>query len=204
MKPDKETNDEGKLKNNFENYETNPSSNKEKVNGNSFIKKHPVVITIIVAIIVISCVYFWKDYKAKKQKEMIENMATVQLMQNNVEMLKLLSKPLIWSIRSEMLRGNLEQVNIYTNDMVKEKNFQFIYLISPGDSMLISTDKKFQGQSAKGMFEENLLNTDSLVAVNNGDETVTIFAPVMGYDSRLATLVYSYIPEKLLFQTTQK
>ena len=144
-------------------------------------------------------VYFWKDRQAAKQVRRVENSATEQLMKNNTEMLKLVSKPLIWSIRSEMLRGNLEQVNIYTNDMVKEKNFHFIYLISPGDSMLISTDKKFQGQNVKGMFEENLLKTDSLVAVHK-EKTLLIFAPVMGYDSRLATLVYSYTPEELLFQ----
>ena len=171
-----------------------------KVKRDSFIKKNPVVFTIIIGLIAILIVYFWKDYQAGKQVELIKNNATVQLRENNTEMLKLLSKPLIWSIRSEMLRGNLEQVNIYTNDMVKEKNFQFIYLISPADSMLISTDKKFQGQNAKGMFDENLLKTDSLIAVSNDDETITIFAPVMGYDSRLATLVYSYTPEKFLFQ----
>ena len=199
MTPIDNTSDEQKSGKYFGNEETKISSSyKEK--GNSFIKKHPVVFTIIIALIAIVCVYFWKGYQAKKQKALIENLATEQLMQNNIEMLKLLSKPLIWSIRSEMLRGNLEQVNIYTNDMVKEKNFNFIYLVSPGDSILISTDKKFQGQSAKGMFEDELLKTDSLVAVNNGHESVIIFVPVMGYDSRLATLVYSYTPEKFLFK----
>lgn len=195
MSPIKDTIDEN---NNFENIESKTISEKEK--QRSFIKKYPVLFTIFIALIMLAVVYFWKDYQAKKETDRIEKMATVQLMDNNMEMLKLLSKPLIWSIRSEMLRGNLEQVNIYTNDMVKEKNFQFIYLISPDDSMLISTDKKFQGQNAKGMFEEKFLKTDSLIAVSNDDKTITIFAPVMGYDSRLATLVYKYTPEKLLFQ----
>ena len=202
MNPIENMNDDQKSGKDFAHEETNTPANKEK--SSFFIKKHPVIFTIIIALIAIVIVYIWKDNQARKQKEMIENMATVQLMQNNIEMLKLLSKPLIWSIRSEMLRGNLEQVNIYTNDMVKEKNFQFIYVVSPGDSILISTDKKFQGQSAKGMFDNELLKTDSLIAVNNANETVTIFAPVMGYDSRLATLVYSYAPEKLLFQPAEK
>lgn len=193
-----DTNDEKKLENDFEKEETKISSDKEK--GDSFIKKNPVVFTIIISLIAILIVYFWKDYQAGKQTEIIKNRATVQLMENNTELLKLLAKPLVWSIRSEMLRGNLEQVNIYTNDMVKEKNFHFIYLISPGDSILISTDKKFEGQNAKGMFEENLLKTDSVIAVNNDDKKITVFAPVMGYDSRLATLVFSYSPEELLFQ----
>jgi hypothetical protein len=70
--------------------------------------------------------------------------------------------------------------------------------------MLISTDKKFQGKSTKGMFDGNLLKTDSLVVENNDNKTLTIFTPVMGYDSRLATLVYSYTPEKFLFQTAEK
>ena len=202
MNPAQDTNEEKNFEKDFENTKSKIHLFKEK--GNSFIKKHPVIFTILIALIAIACVYYWKNHQAKKQKEAIENMATVQLMQTNVVMLKLLAKPLVWSIRSEMLRGNLEQVNIYTNDMVKEKNFQFIYLISPGDSMLISTDKKFQGQSAKGMFDDKLLKTDSLVVENNDNKTLTIFAPVIGYDSRLATLVYRYAPEEFIFQTTQK
>jgi hypothetical protein len=125
MNPTENTNNEQESRKDFGNKETKIFSPYiEK--GNSFIKKHPVIFTIILALIALACVYYWKNYQARKQKEAIENIATVQLMQNNVEMLKLLSKPLVWSIRSEMLRGNLEQVNIYTNDMVKEKNFRFI------------------------------------------------------------------------------
>jgi hypothetical protein len=70
--------------------------------------------------------------------------------------------------------------------------------------MLISTDKKFQGQSAKGMFVDKFLKTDSLVVENNDNKTLTIYTPVMGYYSRMATLVFSYTSEKLIFQTAQK
>ena len=33
---------------------------------------------------------------------------------------------------------------------------------------------------------------------------ILMFAPVMDYDSRLATLVYSFAPRKFLFQTAEK
>ena len=122
MDPIQDANSEKESEKDFKNEETKISSPSGE-ERNSFIKKYPVFITVIIAVIAIVLVFYWKNYQAQKQKEAIVNMASTQIMQNNIDMLKLLSKPLVWSIRSEMLRGNLEQVNIYTNDMVKEKNF---------------------------------------------------------------------------------
>ncbi|MGK2862088.1 MAG: hypothetical protein ACSLE0_09160 [Chitinophagaceae bacterium] len=163
-----------------------------------FIKKHPVIFTALIGIIAVVAVYLWKDRESVLQLEKVEKLATTQIMQNNQEMLKLIAKPLIWSIRAEMMRGNMEQVNIFTTDLVREKNFQFIYLIEPGGNIIISTDKKLEGQTAIGMFDAKLVQTDSVIVEVRGDDLLTLAAPVMGYDKKLAILVINYAPQKFI------
>lgn len=175
--------------------QSNIESNKKP----SFVKRFPVLITIIIGVLGMTIIYFWKTHQAKNERGTLENMANEHVMQNDEAVLKLLSKPLVWSIRSELLRGNLEQVDIYTTELVREKNFQFIYLIRPSDSIIVSTDKKLQGQLATNMFDKALLRSDSITLVRNTDSSLTVFAPVMGYDSRLATLVYKYTPALIRF-----
>lgn len=167
-----------------------PQSKKE--NTLSFIKRNPVLTTALIGILAVIAVYFWKDIQGNKQKAAIEQMAEARLLENNQTMLKLMAKPLVWSIRAEMLRGNMEQVNIFTTDLVKEKNFQFIYMIDPEGKIIVSTDKKLEGQHAKGMFEPALLQTDSVIVINNEKGMLTVAAPVMGFDKQLAVIVLSY------------
>ncbi len=159
-----------------------------------FVKRNPVLFTILVALVALVSVYFWKDTEGKNKRRAVEKMASEQLLQINVDMLKLMAKPLIWSIRSEMLRGNMDQVNIYTKELVQEKNFQYVHIVEPGGKILISTNKKFEGQPAAGILEASLLQTDSVQVVNKENDLITIAAPVMGYDKKLATIIMDYIP----------
>lgn len=150
----------------------------------------------MVSLLALVAVYFWKDIQGKKQKTAIEKMAAEQLMENNAEMLKLVTKPFVWSIRAEMLRENMDQINSYTKEMVREKNFQIIHLIDPAGKIVISTDKKLEGQPAAEMFESYILQTDSVVVLRK-DMLLFVAAPVMGYDKKLGVLLMSYKPEKL-------
>ena len=169
-----------------------------------FIKKNPVLSTIIFALVVLVAVYFWKDIEGKNKKAEVEKMATEQLLQSNKEMLKLLAKPLVWNIRTEMIRGNMEQVDIYMKEMVQEKNFQFIHLVGPDGKILISTNKKLEGQQADGMFDSLLLKTDSVFIINKGNEVLISAAPVMGFEKKLATIIINYTPVQFQTKSNKK
>lgn len=181
---------------NTDDQKTSTDNGSKKGSFSKFIKKHPVLFTALVGILAVVIVYFWKDIEGNRRSAKIEKRANEQLQQNSEDMMKLVTKPLIWSIRSEMLRGNLEQVNLFTNELVKEKNFQFIHLIDPGGSIIVSTDKKLEGQSAIGMFDANLIQADSVIVINNNTEMMTVAAPVMGFDKKLAILIMNYTVSK--------
>lgn len=175
----------------------NPSQTKTE-KSKSFVKRNPVITTVLIGIIAVVAVYFWKDIEGNRQRAAIEKMATAQLNENNQTMLKLLAKPLVWSIRAEMLRGNMEQVNIFSSDIVKEQNIQFMYIINPAGEFIVSTDKKLEGKSATDMFDAALLQTDSVIVVNNQDGLLTLAAPVMGFDKRLAVIIMKYAAKGFL------
>jgi len=178
-----------------------PDNQKGENNGNTFkglvrfVKKQQLLITILVGLIAIICVYIWKDTAARKQKETIVEKASLRLMEKNNEMLVLLCKPLIWVTRSEMLRNNLEEVSIFTADLVKEKNFQYIHLIDPEGNVIISTNKKLEGQPAGDLFGQDILSTDSTIVRPGEGNSLIVAAPVMGYDRRLGTIILNYSAE---------
>ena len=181
------------------NAENNPARDDEKKNSFLlFIKKNPVLVTILMGILAVLVVYFWKDFEGERQRKEIVKVATLQIEEKNQEMMMLIAKPLVWSIRSEMLRGNLEQVDMFTTDMVRERNFQYIYLIEPNGNILISTDKKMEGQQFEEIFEQNILGVESRIVFPEEENILIMAAPVMGYDRRLATLVVAYRTENIL------
>lgn len=160
-----------------------------------FIKTQQLIIAILMGLIAIICVYIWKDTAARKQKAAIIENASIRLMEKNNEMLVLLCKPLTWLTRSEMLRSNLEEISIFTSDLVKEKNFQYIHLIDPAGNVIISTNKKLEGQSAGEIFGQDILSTDSTIVRSGEGNNLIVAAPVMGYDRRLGTLILNYSSE---------
>gem|GEM_PF-1164441 len=174
------------------------TDNEKKSSFLLFVKKNPVLVTVFIGILTVLVVYFWKDIEGNRQKNEIIKTATIQLEEKNQEMMMLIARPMVWSIRSEMLRGNLEQVDMFTTDMVRMRNFQFIYLIEPDGNTLISTDKRIEGQQFEEKFQQDVLKVESTVVFPEEDNLLIMAAPVMGYDRRLATLVVAYRAENFL------
>lgn len=171
----------------------NTSINENK-GAADFIKKHPVLVALLTGLLAAIAVYLWKDFQKSKQLGALEKAASEQLIQSNNEMLTVLSRPLIWSIRSEMLGGNLEQVNIYVKDIVKEKNFQILQIIDANGKIILSTNKKLEGKNANQYYDSTMLNTTAIKIKNTENTLLVMTAPIMGYDKKLGVLIIEYKP----------
>ncbi len=176
----------------------NGGSNKNNSTFWGLIKKHSTITAIIIGLMAIAVVYLWKDIESANQKSTIENTAKTQIIDNQKALLKLVAKPFVWSIRTEMLLGNLEQVNILIIDMVKENNFVFIHVIEPNGNVLLSTNKRIEGQPIGDEIDSKLLNVDSPFIMSNNLNKFVVSAPIMGVDRRLATLVFGYTPKEFI------
>ena len=176
-----------------------PNTIKTKLTFWGFIKKHPTFTTIIVALLSIGAVILYKDAShAKWQKEMTEK-ASNQLFNTQEDLIKLVAKPLVWNIRAEMLRNNMEQVSILMTDMVRDNTIQYVHLIDTNGLVLLSTNKKLEGQIITNEFDSSLLKTTepTTLVIEN---IVQVAAPVMGVDRQLGVLILGYQPTMLVLE----
>jgi len=177
------------------NMESTTAGEKKPSAFSRFVKKHPVFMTILCGLLVVVVVYFWKEVEGNMKRKAVVEAATTQLQETNKNLLMLFCKPLVWNVRSEMLRGNMEQVNLLISDLVKEKHFQYIQLVKQDGIVFLSTNKKMEGQPIENENLKNALSSDSTVVIQEEGNLILLVSPVMGYDKKLATLVVSYLPE---------
>lgn len=160
-----------------------------------FVKKYPVFTTIAISVIIMVGGYFYMNFHADRQYKRVEKEAYTRVEQNNHDMLRLFTRPMVWSIRSEMLRGNKEQVDMLISDIVREDNFRNIFVVNAEGEILSSTNKRQEGQQATEFIEPEMLAMDATTIVTGDDNVLTLYSPILGFDRRIGTLVIEYIPE---------
>jgi len=167
---------------------------KHKSSFLELLKKHSTLFIVIVGVLMMLIIYFGKDFENKKEKDNIIQNATNQLDATNQEMLKLMAKPMVWSIRADMLRGNTEQIDLLILDLVKEKNFQSIHLVAPDGNVILSTNKSFEGKLTGGNVDSALLRVRSEMVVIEINDILYVSASIFGVDKQIATLIIAYKP----------
>lgn len=152
---------------------------------------------IIIGVLILAGVilYFYKDYQINQVREKLTVQADSLLVKQNKRILMLTAKPLVWAIRSEMLRNNLDEINVFTTDLVKEKNIQNISLLNADGKIINSTNKKLEGTIASDEYK-NYLAMDSVMVLNTSDSVARVVAPVMGYQSKLGVIIMNYKIER--------
>lgn len=161
--------------------------------------KKEILIIVTAGLILLAGLWIWKSIEIrnlKKQAQAEKQELKIQagrLIQQSHEMhLKLLAKPFVWAVRTEMLKNNISQVNLYTNEMVKEKNFQNISIINDKGMVILSTNKKEEGKEFSTTGNTVNLLADSTTVHNSNDSLLVLSSPIMGFNSRLGTLLISY------------
>lgn len=106
---------------------------------------------------------------------------------------------LAWAVRGELIRSNLDQVDQYLNELVKMKDTDRVVLVSEEGKLLVSTDKRLEDENVANLYPKEILKPDSITVVTNVDDKKLLVVPVMGLNSRIATIVVSYNPPALKF-----
>lgn len=160
-------------------------------------------IVIIVAVLLIAVVWFWKAIEIgnlkkenEKDRKAVINQAGRQIVQTHESHLKLLAKSYVWAVRAEMIQGNVRQVNLFANDMVKEKNFQTIAIANDKGIIISSTNKKDEGKPFNTVGSDSDLISLSTTVRNVSDSLLVMTSPIMGFNTRLGTLLIKYSIQK--------
>jgi hypothetical protein len=107
------------------------------------------------------------------------------------DLLRLTARPLAWAVRAEMLRGNLGQVDDYFREFVRERGVTSLMLVGKDGRIALATNRKLETQAADGLVSRELLAAAD-VAVAESGTSMRMVVPVMGFDSRLGTLVIDF------------
>lgn len=154
-----------------------------------------ILITIAIALVLLIAIWIWKSIKVANVRRTAENnyrvlkeQAIKSIVTSKEEQLKLLAKPYVWAVRSELMKGNISQINLYADDMIKEKNFLLIAIANDSGITVSSTNKKDEGAPFTSIGEAASLNNNNTMVENTGDSVLIVTSPIMGFNNRLGTL----------------
>lgn len=143
-------------------------------------------ILLVVVFVWLMVKIYINDRNYNNEKAQLISQYENQIDSMQVSHLRFATEVFSWSVRSELLRENTENLNQLLTVFVKGSGANLIQLVNPADNIvLLSTDKKFEGiPYAMGLnIETNETN------VVNADNTVSIVTPVMGFNNKIGVLI---------------
>lgn len=182
-----------------------PKDNSSQIDKPGFLAstKNKILVAALAVVILFASLWIWKSVEinhlkkdSERRQQALKQRADEVLMQADMKYMKLIAKPYVWAVRTEMMKGNIDAVNLYANDMVKEKNFQSIMVADDKGVIVSSTDKKLEGKSFSSVGKNAYLTTDSTIVDKVNENTLAVSSPIMGFNKRVGTLVFNYTIEK--------
>jgi hypothetical protein len=186
----------------------NPEKPKKKgLNAQAIVS----IIIIVLMIIIPLFVYLWKQSEIKNLKEKYDKdiagitaKANSTIDENNKKNIEQLTRVFSWAVRSEMLRNNMEQVDNYMTDLVKTADLNNISAVKTDGIVVLSTDKKFEGNIYPGPIANELAQINQTVSRTGENGDIISICPIMGIDNRIGTLIITYTPKKNIFVAEEK
>lgn len=138
-------------------------------------------------------VFIWFSVKLRINERNFNNERTQLITQYEstidslqIKHLKFATEVFSWSVRSELLRSNTENLNQLLSVFVRESGADLVQIIDYKDNIvLLSSDKKFEGIKYSGLF--NFEIKDTVVKEDGG--LMTIISPIMGFNNVIGILI---------------
>lgn len=169
--------------------EENTTNIEEKPKKKSWFQRN-VGATIVMILMLIAIIYLGINLLLKQNQHKqeiadinMQNAALVDsLKQDNYTWM---TKLFTWTVRSEMLRNNFEQVQLYSQELIKYEHIENIKVVDPSGRVIFSTDMK----------DQNIITEWSgiqKIIVKQKDDKIIIASPVLGNDIILGTVIIEY------------
>lgn len=99
---------------------------------------------------------------------------------------------LAWAVRGELIRNNLDQVDQYFAELVRQPGHALVLLAAPDGKVLVSTDRRHLGADAAGLVPAEALGQAEITLRAEADGAKLLSIPVMGLNARLGTVLLRY------------
>ena len=177
-------------KNNFVETSQSKTKNtfKDKIVAFFLFFKAATVLTVLLLV-----VFIWFSIKIRINEKNFNNEKTQLITQYEskidslqIKHLEFATEVFSWSVRSELLRNNTENLNQLLSVFVRQSGADLVQLVNPKDNIvLLSSDKKFEGTSLETTAFSNLTST----TVYTEENLVKIVSPVMGFNDKIGVLL---------------
>lgn len=127
--------------------------------------------------------------KTTLKEEIRQNLET----QNNIY-LALVMEPFSWAIRNELLTGNIEKINQYLAQFVKNPKVEQLIVLNEDGEIIASTNKKIEGQNFNDLYPDYPIHEEQVFQKAERGK-IHIVQPVMGFDSRIGSIYCLFSPE---------
>lgn len=164
------------------------------IKGNPLL--HAVVIVVLaIALVALAITHLVeikrvKDGAAADRAALVER-ATAALDAKTSALLRLSALPLGWAIRDALLKDDYTSADTYLQRIVQERNVTGAALIGADGKVRLASNQKLETHSAAEAFPGIAINQESPTVVPT-TKVLNVVVPVMGYDRKLGTLIFSY------------
>jgi hypothetical protein len=128
-----------------------PNANQEVKSWFQKNKLNLIFVGVLLATNLIT--YLVKSYQIGqlKDKANVENVQkgefALQLAtHSNERVAQALTKPLVWAVKNEMIRGNKEMLDNFLTTVVQDSDLELIVIVDMQGTVYLSTDKKYEGK----------------------------------------------------------
>ena len=119
------------------------------------------------------------------------------------EQLSLMLKTFVWAVRSSVIRNNMDEVDQYFTELIREENIHEIVLAGKNGDILVSTNKKHQSKHFDKFYPAAILNQEDVFFTQSEDgKEYHVAAPVLSLNNRLGTLFLVYATDDFNLETS--
>ena len=165
-----------------------------------FARKHWRLLGIFLLLAIIAGLFFWKQIAVEQTRKEVTQKADNIITKQNTTFLQLAVTPLVWAVRSEMIRGNFDQINQYMISFVREPNVNEVVLVKPDGVVLLATNKSLEGTRATDSFPEAALQVETTMVTPLQNRGLMAASPIMGLNKKLGVLIIVYMPAQYTWE----
>lgn len=158
------------------------------------LASHWRLIGVLLLVLALGVTYLWKNVAVSMAKAQVTSQAAAAIAAQNKSCLRLAAVPLVWTVRSEMLRGNYDQINQYLAQFVREPNMKEVLVAGADGRVVAATDKKREGAMVAELFPPEVPKVDTITVTTRPDGRLLVAAPIMGLNDRLGVLILIAAP----------
>jgi len=166
------------------------------------LKRQWHVLLIIVLLIALGALYLWKNNAVNSTREEVKAQAARVIAERNAELLRLVSVPLVWAVRGEMMRGNYDQINQYLINFVREPHVQDVILAKTDGMILLATNKRLEGKPVTDSLPASVLQVEKTTVSSLEGRGLMSASPVMGLNRKLGVLIVVYAAPKSTLESS--